>query len=458
MTITRTSPRPPGPAGRPVFGNAREFRRDPLGFLAGVARDYGDVVEIRLGPERMLVLSRPEDIEDVLVTRPECFRKSRIIRVIGRLVLGVALDATDGEQWRRQRRWAVPAFRPARLEEYGAIAADEATRAVATWRDGEARAFHRDALRLMLAINARVFCGVELADAAPAVADGMVRALDGFACRLTLGIPVPDWLPAPCNLAMRRGMAPIHRFVRALIAARRAAGHDGEDLLSILLAARDDTGRPCLTDAQLVDEVSIMFALGAHQESLALAWGAWLLARHPEAERRLHVEIDDVLAGRPPTPADPPRLPYTAAVVDEILRLYPPFFLVVRESLIDGELGGHRLDKGTSIGLCTWVTQRHPRYFVDPDAFRPERWLDGLARRLPRFAYFPFGGGPRVCIANAVVRTHLTIVLATIAQRCVLRPRRGHVAVPDPVIGLGMRGGLPVTVERRAAVARSTAA
>jgi cytochrome P450 len=458
MTTYRMLPRAPGPVGRPIVGNALEFRRDPLAFFTRVVREHGDVAEIRLGPDRMLVLSRPEDIEDVFVTRSECFRKSKIIRVIGRLVLGDALDATDGEQWRRQRRWAVPAFRPARLDEYGAIAADTTARTVATWRHGETRAFDADALRLMLAINARVFCGVELENAAPAIARGMVRALAGFSRRLTFGVPMPDWLPAPCNLAMRRGMAPIHRFVRDLIAVRRTDGRGGEDLLSMLLAARDDDGRPCLSDAQLVDELSIMVALGAHQESLALTWAAWLLAQHPDVERRLHAEVDVVLEGRTPAPADSSRLPYAAAVIDETLRLYPPFFLVVRESLIDGELGGFRLDKGTSIGLCTWVTHRHPRYFALPDAFRPERWLDGLARRLPRFAYFPFGGGPRVCIANALVRTHLTLVLATIAQRCVLRPRPGHVAIADPAIGLGMRGGLPVSVARRAVAARVTAA
>lgn len=455
---TRIPTRAPGWPGLPILGHALEFRKDPLEFLARAAREHGDVVEIRLGPERMLILSRAEDIEDVLVTRPECFRKSKIIRVVGRLVLGDALDATEGEQWRRQRRWAVPAFRPARLEAYAAVAADAAARAVASWCDGETRAFHRDAFRVMLTINTSVFCGADLGAAAPAVADGMARALDGFARRLTSGVPMPDWLPAPCNLAMRRGMAPIHRFVRGLIAARRAGGHDGDDLLSILLAARDETGRPCLTDAQLVDELSVMFALGAHQESLALTWAAWLLARHPDVAARLHAEVDVVLDGRVPSPGDLPRLPYAAAVIDEVLRLYPPFFLVVRESLVDGEIGGYRLDKGTSIGLCTWVTHRHPRYFSDPDAFRPERWLDGLGRRLPRFAYFPFGGGPRACIANALVRTHLVMVLAAIAQRCVPRVRAGYEAVPEAIIGLGMRGGLPVTIERRRGAARTTAA
>ena len=464
MTITtRSLLRPPGPQGRPLLGNALEFRRDPLGFLTRVAREHGDVVEIRLGPERMLVLSRAEDIEDVFVTRPQCFRKSKIIRVIGRLVLGDALDATDGEQWRRQRRWAMPAFRPARLEAYGGIAVEETARTLASWRAGESRAFDRDALRLMLAINARVLCGAAVGEDGT-LADGMTRALDGFARRLTLGIPVADWLPVPCNLAMRRGMAPIHRFVRRLIAERRNGGRGdertdgGDDLLSILLAARDDDGAPCMTDGQLVDELGVMFALGAHQEALALTWAAYLLARHPDVESRLHAEVDAVLAGAAASAGDLARLPYATAVVDETLRLYPPFFLVVRESLIDGELGGFRLDKGTSIGLCTWVAHRHPRYFDDPDAFRPERWLDGLARRLPRFAYFPFGGGPRVCIANALVRTHLTLVLATLAQRFRLRTRPDYEAVPDAVIGLGMRGGLPVVVERRATARRMSAA
>ena len=450
MTTTIAAPpAAPAPPGRRLFGHALEFRADPLAFLARAARDYGDVVEIRLGPERMLILARSEDIEDVLVTRPECFRKSKIIRVVGRLVLGDALDATDGERWRRQRRFAVPAFRPQRLAAYADVAAAEAATMFAGWQDGETRAFDRDMLRLMLTINAQVFCGATLGAERDAIADGMVRALAGFAQRLTGGVPTPDWLPAPSNLRMRRGMAPIHRFVRRLIAERRATGGDGEDLLSTLLRSRDEAGRPCMTDGVLVDELSVMFALGAHQEALALSWAAWLLARHADVASRLRDEAGEVLAGHVPTLADLPRLPYVAAVIDETLRLYPPFFLVVRESRIDGEIGGRRLDKGTSIGLCSWVTHRHPRYFAEPDAFRPERWLDGLARRLPRFAYFPFGGGPRVCIANALVRQHLTLVLATLAQHGVPRPLEGHTAVPDAVVGLGMRGGLPVRIEGR---------
>ncbi len=457
MTTTRTLPAAPTPPGRRLLGHALEFRADPLAFLTRAARAHGDVVEIRLGPERMLILSRAEDIEDVFVTRPESFRKSKIIRVIGRLVLGDALDATDGEQWRRQRRFAVPAFRPARLEAYAAIAVEETERALASWRDGERRSFDRDMLQLMLAINARVFCGARL-DAEHAVAQGIVRALAGFGDRVTGGLPIPDWLPAPCNLRMRRGMAPIHAFVRRLIAERRASGSAGEDLLSLLLAAHDDRGRPCMSDRRVIDELSVMFALGAHQESLALSWAAWLVAAEPQVQQRLHEEIDTVLAGRAPTLADASRLPFTAAVVDETLRLYPPFFLVVREARVDGAIGGYRLDKGTSIGLCSWVTHRHPRYFEEPDAFRPERWLDGLARRLPRFAYFPFGGGPRVCIANALVRQHLTLVLATTAQRAMVRPRPGYTPEPEAVIGLGMRAGLPVSVALRTAASRVSAA
>ncbi|HEY2387780.1 MAG TPA: cytochrome P450 [Candidatus Binatia bacterium] len=451
MTTTIAPPPAPAPPGRLLLGHALEFRADPLAFLARAARDHGDVVEIRLGPERMLILTRSEDIEDVLVTRPQCFRKSKIIRVIGRLVLGDALDATDGERWRSQRRLAVPAFRSQRLAKYADVATDETAAMVAGWHDGEARAFDRDALRLMLTVNARVFCGAALGAERDVVADGMVRALAGFAQRLTGGVPTPDWLPAPGNLRMRRGMAPVHRYVRRLIAERRTAGADGEDLLSILLRARDEAGRPCMPDGVLVDELSVMFALGAHQEALALGWAVWLLAGHPHVARRLRDEVDEGLDGRVPSLGDLSRLPYAAAVIDETLRLYPPFFLVVRESRIDGEIGGRRLDKGTSIGLCSWVTHRHPRYFAAPDAFRPERWLDGLAQRLPRFAYFPFGGGPRVCIANALVRQHLTLVLAVLTQRCVLRPAAGYQAVPDAVVGLGMRGGLPVRVALRSA-------
>jgi cytochrome P450 len=303
----------------------------------------------------------------------------------------------------------------------------------------------------MLMATSRSITGHTLsADAADRVGDGMVAALAGFGGRVRRGVPIPDWLPVRDNRRMRGGMRAVHRVTRAAIAAARGPSADEGNVLAILLAARDDhTGRPAFAERELVDEIAVMFALGGHQMALALSWAAHLLSLHPDVANRLAHEADVILGGRIPSAADVERLPFAGMVIDETLRLYPPFFLVVREAATDCELGGFRIDRGTTIGLSTWATHRSPTYFDEPDAFRPERWAGGLARRLPRFAYFPYGGGARVCIARAFVHAQLVLALATIARRFRLDPAGDHVVAPRPETALGMRDGLHVRIRRR---------
>ncbi len=448
---------PPGPRARFLLGNASAFAHDPLAFLAGLARDYGPVAQFRLGLERFYLLSRPAEIEDVLVRRPEGFRKPRSVRVAGRLVLGQALTASDGERWLRQRRLVAPAFhqRP-RLEAHGAAMVGAAERATAGWRDGEVRAVDEDAMALMVAALCETLLGLEGEREAAEIGAATASALRGFGARAKLGLPVPDWLPTAANRRMRGGMRVVHRFVEAAIADRRRTGAARGDLLSLLVEARDEEGRR-LEDRQLRDEIAVMIGVGGHQAGLALAWALHLLSQGPEAERRLHAELGAVLGGRPPSTADLARLPYTAAVVDEALRLYPPFFLIGREALADGEIAGYRLDRGTTLVLSPWVTQRSALDFEDPEVFRPERWLDGLAERLPRFAYFPFGGGPRVCVANGFARIQLVLALAALARRFQFESVPGHPVVPRPAVALGMRHGLRMIVHARRASPSATA-
>ena len=244
--------------------------------MTSVAREHGPVAQIRLGPQRMVLLSRSEEIEQVLMTDATRFRKSRILTVMGRLVLGEALDALDGERWARRRKIAAPAFQRRRADVEAALVVAATTRALASWRDGETRRFDQDALRLMITSAAAAVCGTHLADAtADDLGAAMTTALAGFGGRVRLGAPIPDWLPVPDNLRMRRGMRRIHRVTRAAIAGRRRrrGRPSADDVLAILLRATDETGAPALSERELVDEIAVMFALGGHQSRVGVVVG-----------------------------------------------------------------------------------------------------------------------------------------------------------------------------------------
>ena len=451
---------PRGPRGQVLLGSAGDFRRDAFGFLRALQRDYGDVASFRLGAHRLVLVSHPDAIDLVLQRGSRGFRKPRLVTGLGRLLFGEALTATDGATWRRQRRLAAPAFHRPRVEGFAAEVVAHTGRMLDGWRTGEVRALDDEALRLFIQIGAQALLGADLGRDAGVLGAAIGDALSAYGARVQLGLATPDWLPLPHTLRLRHAMRRIHRVVAPIIEAggQRAAGatdhQAGGELLSMLLAATDGDGRR-LSPSQLRDELSVMFVLGGHQLSLALTWALHLLSQHPHAEARLHAELDAILDGAPATAAHLSRLRYTRAVIDEALRLYPPFFLLVREALADVTLDGHHVPRGTIVAMSPWVTQRDARWFAAPDTFAPERWIDGLADRLPRGAYLPFGGGPRVCIAEGLVTTQLTLVLATIAQRFALRAT-GPVT-PHATVTLGRRAPLSLTVAERALVARPPA-
>jgi cytochrome P450 len=404
-----------GPHGHWLLGNALELRRDPLGLLTRAARDFGDVAELRLGPARLLLLSRPAHVAEVLVDRADDVAKSRLMTVAGRLVMGRALDALDGEPWAERMRAVAPAFRKARVAASRAVVEQEAAR----WLAEVTRVEADDVLRLATRIEARCILGVDLEAGAAGAGRAMREALGGWIARVRAGVPTPDWLPVPYNLRMRRAMTQLHAVVDATIADRRAAPGDRGDVLSAIVGAYP------AGDRALRDDLTVMTFLGAHQVAIALAWALRLVAEHPAAEERLRAGDE----------------PFAAAVVDETLRLYPPFPLLVRDATRAGVLGGVPFARGTTFAMSPWVTQRDARLFPEPDRFVPDRWTGGLASSLPRFAYFPFGAGPRVCIANALVRQQLARLLTALAAGARFaasgdRPRaRAHVtlALPEPL-------------------------
>jgi cytochrome P450 len=277
----------------------------------------------------------------------------------------------------------------------------------------------------------------------------METVLRSFTARVNRFIRLPDFIPTLGNIRLRRAVKRLDSIIFEIIARRRATGEDRGDLLSMLLNAQDEDGGDRMTDRQLRDEAMTLFMAGHETTANTLTWAWYLLAQHPEVEARLHEELDRVLGDRAPTMADLSSLPYTEHVITETLRLYPTVWILGREAIEPSQVGGYRVPVGTTVYMSQWVVHRDPRFFDDPESFRPERWQDGLLKRIPRYAYFPFGGGPRICIGNGFAMMEAVLLLATIAQRFRLVLEPGTKAKLMPTMTLRADGGIPMTLASR---------
>ncbi|HWP28608.1 MAG TPA: cytochrome P450, partial [Chloroflexota bacterium] len=343
-----------------------------------------------------------------------------------------------------------PAFHRQQLAAYSEIMVACTEQLLATWRDGEVRDIHQEMMRLTLQIVARALFGADVADEAAVVDEALRVALERFGTRLSsLAFLLPDTLPTPDNWGFLRAARRLDAIVYRIIAARRASGADRGDLLSILLRARDEADGGGMTDRQLHDEVMTLLLAGHETTAIALSWTWYLLSQHPAVEARLLAELQAVLGGRAPTAEDLPRLPYTEWVLWEALRLYPPAWALAREAVQDCEIGGYPVPAGTIVVMSQWLLHRDPRYFDAPERFLPERWADGLAKRLPRYAYFPFGGGPRLCIGAGFASLEAALVLATVLPRFRLTLVPGHPIALWPSVTLRPRYGIRMVLHRR---------
>ena len=442
---------PPGPKGHPVIGSFLAYRADPLAFFDSL-RDYGFVTRIRVMGHEFCVVSHPDPTEEVLVTKARSFRKSKDYRE-GLAFLGNGLLNSEGDFWLRQRRLEQPAFHRARVHAYGETMVAYAERLLEAWRDGEERDVHKDMMRVTLEIVTKTLFDVDIADGAEEVEEAMeLFMVDTMSEGNLLQVLLPQKLAERFNGRLRRAQAGIDGLVYGMIHARRQEGEAGEDrgdLMSMLLHAQDaDTGER-MSDTQLRDELMTLLMAGHETTANALAWTWVLLAENPEAEARLGAELDEVLNGRAPTLSDLPNLRYTEWVVKESMRLLPPVWSVGREALEDCVIGGYTIPKGMQVSPFQWLTHRDGRFFEDPLAFKPERWADGLEKRLPRYAYFPFGGGPRMCIGSSFASMEAVLVLATLAQHFKLRLTHPEEIVPSPTITLRPKNGVKVRLEAR---------
>lgn len=438
----------PGPRGGFFFGSAGEFRRDQLGFYASCARQYGDFVQTRMGPYRIFMVFHPDAIEELLVARNRDFIKSPGVRLL-RPVLGDGLLLSEGDTWLRQRRLVQPAFHRQRVAGYGEVMATYAERHVAAWKDGDTRDMSAEMMALTRAIVAKTLFDADVSGDAHEAGQAAEVLMHDFGVRLQSFRVVPHWIPTPGNLRSRRAIRRLDQLIHRIIDARRASGEDRGDLLSILVSAQDADDGTRMTAQQVRDEVMTLFMAGHETTAVTLAWTWYLLAQHPEVETRLAAELRDVLGGRTPTVADLPALKYAEMVVTESMRLYPPAYGLGRQAVRATEIAGHPIEAKDIFIAPIWVVHRDRRWFEEPEAFRPERWAGDLARRLPRFAYLPFGGGPRQCIGISFATMEAILLLAAIAQRFRLTLVPGQRVAPTPYVTLRPEPGPRMLLARR---------
>ena len=445
--------RGPGPTPLELFRSLAGLREDPLRFLDQAVERYGELVHYRLGPLNAFLLSRAEDIQRVLLDNQrnytrDTFQYNALAEVTGRGLL-----TNDGEDWLRQRRRIQPAFHRQRIAGFGELMADAAARTADTWQraaeNGEMVDVDREMMKLTLEILGKALMGVDLSREAPALTGAVLTALDHTVGKLKSPSPLPGWLPTPSNRRFRAAMRRLDGAVEEIIQAHRQATRStegaGGDLLDALLGMGG--GETPLTDRQVRDELITILIAGHETVASALTWTFYLLAQNPGAAERLDEELGRVLDGRRPGAEDLPALDYTRRVFDEALRLYPPAWLVTRKSVGEDVLGGVRVPPGSLVIVSIWSTQRSAACWPDPLRFDPDRFLPAAAGSRPRFAYLPFGGGPRLCIGNTFALTEGPLVLATIWQRCRLELVPGQAVIVDPLVTLRPRGGLPLRAE-----------
>jgi cytochrome P450 len=441
----------PGPKTLWPFGHAYSFRRDSLGFLTRLMREYGDVACFKAGPQHVYLLSHPDYVRDVLVTHHARFHKGRALQRAKRL-LGEGLLTSEGEFWRRQRRLAQPAFHRQRINSYGRVMIEHAERVCARWRDGETLDISEEMMRLTLAVVGKTLFDADVESDADEVGGALNEVMNLFGYLMIPFSELLEKLPLPPQRRFLRARARLDAVVYRIIEEHRRTGTDRGDLLSMLLLAVDEEGdRTGMTNEQLRDEAMTIFLAGHETTANALTWAWYLLAQNPEAEARLHEELDALLeGGRAPTSEDASALRYTEMVVAETMRLYPPAWAIGRLAIEDHEVGGYQIPRGSLVLVSQYIMHRDARFFPDPERFLPERWTPEAKAARPQFSYFPFGGGPRRCIGEGFAWMEATLILATLARRWRARTLPGHKVEMQPRITLRPgKGGVPMTLEHR---------
>jgi cytochrome P450 len=439
----------PGPRALQFFLNLPQFRKDPLGGFFRSALTYGDVVRYR-GFWTSHQLSHPEHIQHVLQSNVGNYRKGRGYKIL-KLSLGEGLLTSEGALWQRQRKMTQPSFQGQQVASFVATMAENTAAMLRRWENNAQQRIIFDVvpefMRLTLNIAAQVLFTTNLEADAESIRRTLDIGRDYSVERAWSILPPPLSLPTRRNREYRAALAHIHGIIDRIIAKRRRAPARIADLLTMLMEARDESGAP-MSDKQLRDEVITLLTAGHETTTLALAWTCFLIAARPDVVERMTAEAA-FLNGRSPAYDDLMKLRYARMVVEESMRLYPPVWTLARTAVSEDEIGGYRVGAGSEILIFPYITQRHPKWWQDPDVFRPERFAPENSAARPRYAYLPFGAGPRTCIGLNFAMTEILVALTLLLQRFRLKLAIDPAEVrPEPSVTLQPRPGVPVLLEK----------
>jgi cytochrome P450 len=438
---------PPGPTF-PIFGALVGPGRDPLALFQHYAKCYGDVTSFRLTTERCYFVNHPNFIKDVLVTHQRNFTKSRGLERAKKL-LGNGLLTAEGQTHLRHRRLLQPAFHRDRIAGYAQVMIDYAARMTDRWQHGVTLDMSKEMMRVTLSIAGKTLFDTDVESKADEVGVAVTDVLESFWLNLLPGADVLEKLAIPTLRRAHASRLRLDALIYKMIADRRVQlAHDRGDMLSMLIAAQDEDAG-ALSDEEVRDEAITILLAGHETTANALTWTLYLLSQNAAATARLHDELDRVLAGRPPSPSDYPQLSYTRKVITESMRLFPPAWVIGRRAIADYPLASYVLPARSIVFMSPYVMHRDARFYREPERFDPERWTPEFEAMLPRFAYFPFGGGARQCIGEQFAWMESVLVLATMARHWRFELDPAQRIVPHPLITLRSRYGMKMRLIAR---------
>ncbi|MCX6044282.1 MAG: cytochrome P450 [Chloroflexi bacterium] len=451
----------PPSIGKFPLGILAEYQRDPLKLYMRAMLEYRDLVRMRFGPSYSYVVFHPDYVQHILVDNRKNFQRNKLRNGLFKVVTGENLFTSDGDFWLRQRRLLQPAFHRQRIFGFGQLITNCAAQMLAAWDQypsGARLDVDQEMMRVTLRTVGLALFSTDLTANSSEIGHVITKSSAYFTYRLTHLLAPPLWVPTPRNREFKRLQASVGHRVPELIATRKrliAEQGDAEnagrpvDMIDLLLNTRyEDTGE-AMDDEQMGREIRIFIGAGHETTSNTLSWTLYLLSQHPEVEAKLQAEVDQVLAQRTPTMEDISQLPYMRKVLEESMRLYPAAWAISRQSINEDQLGPYYLPADASVILPIYAVHHHSDFWENPEQFDPERFAPERAAQQHRFAYFPFGGGPRQCIGNTFAMTEAHLILAMIVQRYKLRLQPGIKIEPMPLITLRIKGGLPMTLERR---------
>ncbi len=441
-------PMPPGPKQQFPLQYVLEVARDRIGLFQMMAAT-GDITQVKISIQRVVLIQHPDLIKAVLVTKQKNFTKGRALERV-KVLLGDGLLTNEGESHLRQRRLVQPAFHRERVAVYGETMAEYGDRIQTRWQDGVTLDIHEEMMRLTLGVAGKTLFDKDVDDDAHDVAEALDLSLKMFDLAVLPGGAFLEYIPLPWVRKVQAARRRMDEIIFKMIEERRGDTRDRGDLLSMLIASQDsegDGGR--MTDKQLRDEVVTIMMAGHETTAVALSWTWYLLSNHPDVEAKLHEELDTVLGGRAPTVEDLPKLVYTRMLFSEVMRLYPPAWTLERMAVNDCEIGGYRIKANTLVLMSQYIAHRDPRWWTDPEKFDPSRWTAEAQAARPKFAYFPFGAGTRICIGEQFAWMEGILLIAGIARNWKMRHDPTHEVALDPLVTLRPKYGMRMSLEHR---------